>query len=71
MAVPDKQTVGLNYNGAWAFPQLDHHNLNEIEGLENPTSENLALWIWKHLKPNLSIFTNLNLELFFKLPRWS
>jgi len=32
---------------------LDHHYLNEIEGLENPTSENLALWIWQRLKPNL------------------
>lgn len=30
---------------------LDHHCLNDIEGLENPTSENLALWIWERLKP--------------------
>ena len=35
------------------FEQLDHHYLNEIEGLENPTSENLARWIWRKLKPNL------------------
>lgn len=35
------------------FDQLDHHYLNEIEGLENPTSENLAKWIWQHLKPDL------------------
>ena len=27
------------------FDQLDHHCLNEVEGLENPTSENLARWI--------------------------
>ena len=33
--------------------RLDHHYLNEIEGLENPTSENLAVWIWGHLKPVL------------------
>lgn len=33
--------------------RLDHYYLNEIEGLENPTSENLARWIWKHLKPVL------------------
>ena len=33
--------------------QLDHRYLNEIPGLENPTSENLARWIWKHLKPEL------------------
>ena len=31
------------------FDQLDHHYLNEIEGLENPTSENLARWIWQKL----------------------
>jgi len=31
--------------------QLDHHFLNEIPGLENSTSENLAKWIWEKLKP--------------------
>ena len=35
------------------FEQLDHHYLNEIDGLENPTSENLARWIWHKLKPCL------------------
>jgi len=33
--------------------RLDHHYLNEIEGLENPTSENLAIWIWERLEPRL------------------
>ncbi|HOA72755.1 MAG TPA: 6-carboxytetrahydropterin synthase QueD [Phycisphaerae bacterium] len=33
--------------------QLDHQYLNEIEGLENPTSEVLARWIWRRLKPRL------------------
>ncbi|MCK6545580.1 6-carboxytetrahydropterin synthase QueD [Myxococcota bacterium] len=28
---------------------LDHHYLNEVAGLENPTSENLAHWIWQRL----------------------
>jgi 6-pyruvoyltetrahydropterin/6-carboxytetrahydropterin synthase len=32
---------------------LDHCYLNEIDGLENPTSENLARWIWEKLKPRL------------------
>jgi 6-pyruvoyltetrahydropterin/6-carboxytetrahydropterin synthase len=32
---------------------LDHNYLNEIEGLANPTSENLARWIWKQLQPAL------------------
>ena len=35
------------------FEQLDHHYLNEIEGLENPTSENLARWIWQKLETDL------------------
>lgn len=33
--------------------QLDHYYLNEIDGLENPTSENLAKWIWPRLIPSL------------------
>ncbi len=33
--------------------QLDHYYLNDIEGLDNPTSENLARWIWQRLKPEL------------------
>lgn len=33
--------------------QLDHYYLNEIEGLENPTSENLARWIWARLIASL------------------
>jgi 6-pyruvoyltetrahydropterin/6-carboxytetrahydropterin synthase len=35
------------------YQQLDHNYLNEIEGLENPTSEVLARWIWTRLKPSL------------------
>ena len=35
------------------YEQLDHHYLNEIDGLENPTSEILAMWIWQRLKPDL------------------
>ena len=31
------------------FLRLDHHLLNEIPGLENPTSENLSRWIWEEL----------------------
>ena len=37
--------------------QLDHRLLNEIDGLENPTSEHLVKWIWVRLKkvlPELS-----------------
>lgn len=35
------------------FEQLDHRCLNDIPGLENPTSENLARWVWVRLKPAL------------------
>lgn len=41
------------------FDQLDHHYLNEIEGLENPTSENIAKWIWDNVKPNLPMLTRV------------
>lgn len=33
--------------------QLDHHYLNDVPGLENPTSEVLAKWIWDRLVPEL------------------
>jgi 6-pyruvoyltetrahydropterin/6-carboxytetrahydropterin synthase len=33
--------------------QLDHRFLNDIPGLENPTSERMAEWIWLNLKPAL------------------
>lgn len=35
--------------------KLDHHYLNEVDGLENPTSENLARWVWKHLEGTLPL----------------
>lgn len=37
------------------FRQLDHNYLNEIPGLENPTSEHLAKWIWQRLQPTLPL----------------
>jgi 6-pyruvoyltetrahydropterin/6-carboxytetrahydropterin synthase len=33
------------------FARLDHHYLNEVEGLENPTSEVLASWVMTRLRP--------------------
>jgi 6-pyruvoyltetrahydropterin/6-carboxytetrahydropterin synthase len=40
---------------AWApvHDALDHRLLNEVAGLENPTSEHLALWIWKALQASV------------------
>lgn len=39
--------------------QLDHYYLNEIEGLQNPTSENIAKWIWQRLTPVLPLLTEI------------
>lgn len=33
--------------------RIDHHYLNDVEGLENPTSEVLVTWIWDGLRPSL------------------
>ena len=40
---------------------LDHNYLNEVEGLDNPTSEVLAKWIWDHLKPTLPALSRVTL----------
>lgn len=44
------------------FERLDHHYLNEVEGLENPTSENLARWIWEQLKPRLGALSEIRVH---------
>jgi len=41
------------------WEQLDHNYLNEIPGLENPTSEVVAVWIWERLKPRLPLLTEV------------
>ena len=41
--------------------KLDHNYLNEISGLDNPTSEVLAKWIWDHLKPRLRELVHVTL----------
>ncbi len=41
------------------WEQLDHRYLNEVPGLENPTSENIARWIWDRLKPGLPGLTEV------------
>jgi 6-pyruvoyltetrahydropterin/6-carboxytetrahydropterin synthase len=38
---------------------LDHHCLNEVAGLENPTAENIAMWIWKRLVQKLAHLTSV------------
>ena len=44
------------------FECLDHHYLNEIAGLENPTSENLVKWIWERLKPNIKYLHSIEVK---------
>jgi 6-pyruvoyltetrahydropterin/6-carboxytetrahydropterin synthase len=41
------------------FEQLDHNCLNDVAGLENPTSENLARWVWIRLKPRLPMLSRV------------
>ena len=41
------------------YQRLDHHFLNEIPGLENPTSERIAEWIWSQLKPTLPLLAEV------------
>lgn len=57
---PLDQTLGwvidfADIQRAWQpiHAALDHRCLNDIPGLENPTSEHLARWLWQRLKPDL------------------
>ena len=47
----DYADIGAAFKPIWR--RLDHRYLNEIPGLSNPTSEMLAAWIWRRLKPKL------------------
>jgi len=42
--------------------ELDHYYLNDIAGLENPTSEVIASWLWQRLKPQLPLLVKLVLH---------
>ena len=42
--------------------QLDHRCLNDVEGLENPTSEVLAGWLWQRLAPGLPLLAEIVVE---------
>ena len=44
------------------YDQLDHYYLNDISGLENPTSEVLCRWIWQQLKPTLPILSQVEVK---------
>ncbi len=55
--VMDYADVKAAFKPLWE--RLDHYYLNEIKGLENPTSENLAIWIWNELKPRLPLLSEV------------
>lgn len=44
------------------YDALDHRYLNDIAGLENPTSENIARWIWNDLKPRLPALSRIQIR---------
>jgi len=48
--------------GAPIVAELDHHDLNGISGLENPTTEILARWIWLRLKPKLALLSRIEVR---------
>jgi 6-pyruvoyltetrahydropterin/6-carboxytetrahydropterin synthase len=41
------------------YERLDHHYLNDIDGLENPTSERLAEWIGAQMKPRVPLLSEV------------
>ena len=44
------------------FAPMHNSCLNEIQGLENPTSENLARWIWGQLKESLPLLSAVEIR---------
>ena len=42
------------------FNCLDHKCLNDIDGLDSPTTENLSIWIWNHLVEELPLLTEVS-----------
>jgi 6-pyruvoyltetrahydropterin/6-carboxytetrahydropterin synthase len=42
--------------------QLDHYCLNDIEGLDNPTSEMLARWLWDRIHPKLPLLAEIRVH---------
>lgn len=57
--VMDFAEIKAAFHPIWE--RLDHHYLNDIPGLENPTSEVIAKWIWAELKPVLPLLSEVKL----------
>ncbi len=41
---------------------IDHKLLNDIEGLENPTCEVIAIWLWNKIKPKIPLLCRIELN---------
>lgn len=59
-----RQCDHVRLQAAWqpCFELLDHHYLNQIPGLENPTSEMLALWLYHRIKPSLAALARVEVR---------
>jgi len=55
--VMDYADISEAFKPIWQ--KLDHYYLNEVRGLENPTSENIAIWIWQKLKGKLPLLSEV------------
>ena len=55
--VMDYADISEAFRTIWE--KLDHRYLNEVRGLANPTSENIAVWIWRRLKPRLPLLKEI------------
>jgi len=55
--VMDFADIASAFKPIWG--NLDHYYLNDIPGLENPTSENIARWIWRKLQPALPALSEI------------
>lgn len=42
--------------------RLDHTLMNDVDGLENPTAENITIWFWNRLKPLLPSLSRIELK---------
>ncbi len=65
--VPSEKGYLVDYGDITAafeplLQQLDHRCLNDIEGLENPTAEMLAAWLWQRLEPVLPLLTEIDVH---------
>jgi len=58
--VMDFGEISQQFKPIWE--ELDHHYLNDIPGLENPTSEVLAIWIWEKLRPRLELLSRIEIR---------